>query len=161
MAATSSYCTILRYLAGEEECVCQHMSVLSAYSLIFAVQKCSLSGEVAADTCVFCFWVFFLSNAVKSAVTEAGFHFSTARWAHQRIGVKPVGRTKLIDVVFVALGTKGLPRKWNVSLGHGSVSWNGLLKVQTAAADGWPQVEGVTAWQVVMHMRNVLHICWL
>lgn len=35
----------------------------------------------------------------------------------------------------------------------------GLLKVQTAAADGWPEVEGVTVSQVAMHMRNVLHIC--
>lgn len=32
---------------------------LSAYSLIFAVQKCSLSGEVAtvSDMCVFCVFV--------------------------------------------------------------------------------------------------------
>lgn len=60
VAATSSYCTILRYFAGEEECVCQYMSVLSAYSVIFVVQKCSLSGEVAtaSDMCVFCFCFF-------------------------------------------------------------------------------------------------------
>lgn len=49
VAATSSYCTISWYFAGEEECVC----------LIFVVQKCSLSGEVAtvSHMCVFCFFV--------------------------------------------------------------------------------------------------------